>query len=203
MPRALSFLLSISLATLALTCLAWTGVAHAQNEITNTAQPPSSEYVIEGEVSSGRTRLELVREDDARRPTDLSVLTSAGAYACHLPCTLDVPSGLIELRAEGLEQRFELQLPVARFRVRAGDPVPWLESLGGVAAGLGLGAVGLYVALTSSEESEVGGGIALVALGVGFFTLSIILVVVGVMNEHGSAELDTFETALREGVIRF
>lgn len=205
MPRALSLVLSISLAALALAPVTLTSVARAQNEVTNSVQPPSSEYVVGSGGAAGgpRSRLELVRDEDARGPTDVSVLTEAGAYACHIPCSLDVPSGRIELRAQGLEQRFELELPVARFRVRAGDPVPWLESLGGMAAGLGLGAVGIYVALTSTEDTEIAGGIALVTLGAVFFGISLALVIAGVLNEHGSAELDTFETVLREGALRF
>ncbi|MBN8609044.1 MAG: hypothetical protein J0L92_00530 [Deltaproteobacteria bacterium] len=201
MPRLCTLLLS----TLALVAvLLGVTSAHAQDaEVTNTVTPPPSEYVVSGGEGGSRSRLELVRDDDARGPTDISVVTSAGLYACHVPCSLDVPSGVVELRAEGLEQRFELQLPVARFRVRAGDAVPWLESSGGMAAGLGLGAVGLYVALTSTKDTEIAGGIALVALGAAFFGLSLALLIVAVANEHGSAELDTFETALREGVLRF
>ncbi len=180
--------------------------AQAQrSEITNSVTPPSSEYVVGAGAAggAGRSRLELVRDEDARGPTDVSVVSEGGVFACHVPCSLDVPSGRIELHAQGLEQRFELQLPVARFRVRAGDPVPWLESFGGMAAGLGLGAVGVYVALTSTKDTEIAGGVALVALGVVFFGLSLALIIAGVLNEHGSAELDTFETALREGVLRF
>jgi fermentation-respiration switch protein FrsA (DUF1100 family) len=201
MHRLCSFLLST---LVVVTVLLGVTSARAQNvEVTNTVTPPASEYVVSDGQGGSRSRLELVRDDDARGPTDISVVTSAGLYACHVPCSLDVPSGVVELHAQGLEQRFELQLPVARFRVRAGDAVPWLESSGGMAAGLGLGAVGLYVALNSTEDAEIAGGIALVALGAAFFGLSLVLLIVGVANEHGTAELDTFETALREGVLRF
>ncbi|MBX7191190.1 MAG: hypothetical protein K1X94_03980 [Sandaracinaceae bacterium] len=173
--------------------------SRAAAQAVNTVQPPPSDFVGDG----AHSRLELVREDDARAPTDLIVQTAEGAMACHLPCTVVVPTGMVALLATGLDQRFELELPSARFRVRAGEPVPWLESLGGIAAGLGLGAVGTYVALNTNKDDEVAGGIALVVLGGLLLVLSTALLIIGVVEQNGSAELDTFETALREGVIRF
>lgn len=177
-----------------------TSSAHAQDGAVNVVTPPTSDYVVEGAT---RSRLELVRDEDARRPTDLQVLTSIGALACHLPCTLDVPSGMVHLVAEGLDQRFELELPVARFRVRAGDPVPWLESIGGILGGAALGVVGTIVVLSTTKEDEIVGGAALITLGVVFFGLSVALLAIGLVEQGGSVELDTFEAALREGVVRF
>ncbi len=174
--------------------------AHAQDGATNVVTPPSSDYVVEG---AARSRLELVRDDDARRPTDLQVITSVGALHCHLPCTLDVPSGMVQLVSEGLDQRFELELPVARFRVRAGEPVPWLESIGGILGGAALGVVGTIVILSTTKEDEIVGGAALITLGVVFFGLSIALLTIGLVEQSGSVELDTFEAALRDGVVRF
>ncbi len=169
----------------------------AQEEPTNFVTPPTSDYVVEGPSS----RLELVLYEGARGPTDLAVLTSAGQLPCHLPCTLNVPSGMVHLVAQGLDQRFELELPVARFRVRAGEPVPWVESIAGMAAGLALGGVGTWAALTSGKEDEVAGGIALVALGTLLFGLSLAVVIIGAIDQNGSVELDTFEAALRDGTL--
>jgi len=189
----------LALAVLPLSVLALgAGRVHAQAEgPTNFVTPPASDYVVEGPSS----RLELVLEDGARGPTDLGVLTSAGQLPCHLPCTLNVPSGMVHLIAQGLDQRFELQLPVARFRVRSGEPVPWVESIAGMAAGLALGGVGTWAALTSVKEDEVAGGIALVALGTLLFGLSLVVIIIGVIDQNGSVELDTFEAALREGTL--
>ncbi len=196
----LASLLAITLST---ALLAPSALAQSVNAVQPASAPggaaPASDFVSDGVTS----RLELVRDEDARGPTDLVVSTSAGGLACHLPCTLQVPSGMVHLLATGLDQSFDLQLASARFRVRAGEPVPWLESLGGIAAGLGLGAVGTYVALNTTKDDEVAGGIALVVLGGVFLVLSTVLLVAGVIDENGSAELDTFETALREGLIRF
>lgn len=182
----------------ALVALWPTGVAIAQEPV-NVTHPPPSDFVTDGV----HTRLELVLDHDARGPTDLVVRTSAGQFGCHVPCALDVPRGMIHLLGEGLDQQFELELPVARFRLRAGAPVPWLEALGGIGAGLALGGVGTYVALTSTQSDEVVGGVALVVLGVAVFGLCVALLAIGIAEQSGSAELDTFVAALREGVVRF
>ena len=194
----------MDLRILALSGLVWTalslgaGEVHAQaEEPTNFVTPPASDYVVEG----AGARLELVLDEGARGPTDLAVVTSAGTLACHLPCAVQVPLGMIQLLAQGLDQRFELELPVARFRVRAGEPVPWVESIAGMAAGLALGGVGLWAALSSSDEDEVAGGAALVGLGGLLFGVALALVIVGAVQESGSVELDTFEAALRDGAI--
>lgn len=174
--------------------------AHAQDGATNVVTPPSSDYVVEG---AARSRLELVRDEAANQPSDLQVITAAGALPCHLPCTLEVPFGMVHLWAEGLDQRFELQLPVARFRVRAGEPAPWLESIGAIAGGLGAGGVGIYLVLAGENDDQFAGGVVLIGLGTLLLGVGIAALILGALAENGSVELDTFEAALREGVIRF
>jgi hypothetical protein len=174
--------------------------ALAQDEPVNVVTPPTSDYVVDG---TARSRLELVRDDGANGPSDLQVRTASGVFPCHLPCMLDVPSGNVHLWAEGLDQRFELLLPVARFRVRAGEPTPWLESIGAIAGGVGASGVGLYLVLNPENSEQFGGGVALLILGGLLLGVGIVALVLGVMEESGSVELDTFEAALREGVVRF
>jgi hypothetical protein len=197
LPRHLAASAATSLALFAM--LVASG-AHAQDGAVNVVTPPTSDYVVEG---AARSRLELVRDDGANGPSDLEVRTASGVFPCHLPCTLDVPSGDVRLWAEGLDQHFELLLPVARFRVRAGEPTPWLESIGAIAGGLGASAVGLYLVLNPENDDQFGGGVALLILGGLLLGVGIAALVLGVMEESGSVELDTFEAALREGVVRF
>jgi hypothetical protein len=162
------------------------------------AEPATSDFVA---PVGGLARLELVAMDDANGLTDLAV-DPEGAHRllCRLPCTVEVPRGAIRLLAEGLDQRFVLDLPAARFALRAAEPVPWLESIGGYVAGLALGSVGMYAALTSSETDEVVGGAALVALGGALVVLVTVVLVIGALD-HGSAELQSFEEALRDGTV--
>lgn len=188
----------LALALVALHVVASAAPVSAQ--AVNTVSPGQSDFVS---TDGPHTHLELVRDEDARGPTDLAIVTSAGQLPCHLPCTVEVPSGMIQLLATGLDQRFQLELPSARFRVRAGEPVPWLESVGGMLGGVALGAVGTWVALNTDKGDEVAGGVALVALGVLLFGVSLAVLIIGLVEESGSVELDSFETVLREGVIRF
>jgi hypothetical protein len=63
--------------------------------------------------------------------------------------------------------------------------------------------VGLYLVLNPENDDQFGGGVALLILGGLLLGVGIAALVLGVMEESGSVELDTFEAALREGVVRF
>jgi hypothetical protein len=174
--------------------------AHAQGLPENTARAPTSDYVVEG---AGRSRLELVREEGADGPEGLEVLTSEGALGCRLPCELDVPFGMVRLVAPGLRQQFDLRLPVATFRVRAGAPTPWLEALGAIVGGLAAGGGGGAVVINHGSDDQLGYGVALLVVGALLLGVGIAALVRGLLEENGSAELDTVGVALREGVLRF
>jgi hypothetical protein len=178
---------------LALLLAAWTCPARAE-DFASTA----SDFVA---PASGLARLELVAMDRANGLTDLAIdPEGARRVLCRLPCAVEVPRGPIRLLGEGLDQRFVLELTSARFAVRAAEPIPWLESIGGYVAGLALGSVGIYAALISPKTDEVVGGAALAVLGGALAVLVTVVLIVGALD-HGSAELQSFEEALRDGTL--
>ncbi len=173
--------------------------AAAQDAPINTVTPPPSDFVAS---ASGLSRLELVPATDPNGLTDLVLLADGtNQLACHLPCVLEVPPGMVHLLGTGLDQRFDLQLPIARFAVRAGDPIPWAESIGGLAAGLALGGVGVWAIVTSPKTDEVVGGAVLLTLGVAVVALVTVALILGAIGEGGAVELVPLDEALRDGTI--
>ncbi len=196
--RSLLALTALAVAWLLAPRLAWAeDDGGGQAATLDGASAAASDFTTRGDDA----RLELVLDREAVRPTDLEVITGAGSLRCHLPCALDVPRGAIQLRGDYFDQSFALELPTARFRIRAGDPIPWAESFGGLFAGGVLTAVGVGVALTTTKESEVKGGIALAVLGGGIVTVLLVVIGIAAANEHGSLELDEAIEAARQGVL--
>lgn len=192
-------LLALVVATLAASSGASAAAQAPGETVVNTYTPPPSDFVA---PASGLSRLELVAMDHANGLTDLAVFpTGANQLVCHLPCTLEVPPGMLHLVGNGLDQRFDLQLPAARFSVRAGEPIPWAESIGGLAAGIALGVVGGYAVATTSKTDEVVGGAALIVLGGALVVLVTVVLVLGALDQGGAVELESFEQALREGTL--
>jgi len=175
------------------------GHAAAQDAPVNTVTPPPSDFVAS---ASGLSRLELVPAADPNGLTDLVLLAEGtNQLACHLPCVLEVPPGMVHLVGTGLDQRFDLQLPIARFALRAGEPVPWAASIGGRPAGLALGGVGVWAMVTSPKTDEVVGGAVLLTLGVAVVALVTVALVLYAIDEAGAVELVPLEEALRDGTI--
>lgn len=184
------------------------GAAHAQEVVHTTyidggggeASGPTvsaSEFVTAGDAM----RLELVLEDDAIAPRDLEVVTSTGRLLCHVPCALDVPRGELHLLGDFFDQRLELDLPAARFRVRAGEPVPWLEAIGGVLAGGVLLAAGIVVTIQAEESSELAGGVTVTVLGGALLIVAAVGIGLAVAGQSGSMEFEELIEALQSGTL--